>query len=279
MARRCGCASETCACVVTSGTGIVVTGTGIPTNPYVVTSTQADVETGIDVQEEGSDVVRDVHGLDFRGSAVTVTPGPDKAVVSIVVPDPTTGIIIPTGTIWMFGMTVMPSGWLLCDGRTDLSVTTYANLFAAIGTNFGGDGVTTFGVPNMTDHMPIGISGTKPINGASNHGGSETKALQVGHLPPHVHPINHNHPAKNTTSDGSHDHELQLSMSEGSGPSMRKGGDNFNVQRTGIHFDGQHNHSIDLGNFVGNTSGTNGANATPFNIMPPWQALAFGIKT
>ncbi len=56
---------------------------------------------------------------------------------------------VPTGMIAFFALKNIPDGWLLCNGA-NVSRTTYANLFAAIGTNFGsGDGSTTFTLPNM----------------------------------------------------------------------------------------------------------------------------------
>lgn len=52
------------------------------------------------------------------------------------------------GTIWAWGSTSIPYGWLLCDGSA-VSRTTYKALFDAIGTYYGaGDGTTTFNLPN-----------------------------------------------------------------------------------------------------------------------------------
>ena len=282
MARRCGCASDSCSCVVVAGDGMQVTGAGSPRNPYVVTSAITDIETGIDVQVNNVDVARDIHGLDFRGNGVTVTPGTDEVIVTIT---DTTGsgggtVDIPTGTIWMFGSMTPPTGWLLCDGRTDLLIADHPDLFAVVGTNFGGDGVTTFGVPNMVDHMPIGASATKPINGLTNHGGAETKTIAVANLPPHTHPINHNHPAFNTSVAGGHEHELRMSKNDSTAATVRRGDGNYDSGTGAVEAgSGKHSHAIDIGNYVGNTSGTSGATATPLNIMPPWQSLAFIIKT
>ena len=64
--------------------------------------------------------------------------------------------IIPTGTIVAYGGATAPAGWLLCDA-TAVSRTTYARLFAVIGTAFGvGDGTTTFNVPDVRDRFPLG---------------------------------------------------------------------------------------------------------------------------
>ena len=63
----------------------------------------------------------------------------------------------PIGTISPFGGSVIPSGYLLCNGQT-VSRTTYAELFAVIGTAFGvGDGSTTFNVPDLREATTKGV--------------------------------------------------------------------------------------------------------------------------
>jgi len=64
--------------------------------------------------------------------------------------------IIPAGTIMAYGGASAPTGYLLCDASA-VSRTTYARLFAAVGTAFGtGDGSTTFNVPDLRDKVPLG---------------------------------------------------------------------------------------------------------------------------
>ena len=59
--------------------------------------------------------------------------------------------LVPTGTILAFGGVTAPRGFLICDGSA-ISRTTYANLFAVIGTRYGaGNGSTTFNVPKLND--------------------------------------------------------------------------------------------------------------------------------
>lgn len=66
-----------------------------------------------------------------------------------------TGIIVP------WGLASTPSGFLACDGSA-VSRTTYADLFAVVGTNYGvGDGSTTFNLPDLTDRTCVGKSPTK----------------------------------------------------------------------------------------------------------------------
>ena len=71
----------------------------------------------------------------------------------------------PTGAIILYGEDTLPEGWLLCNGAA-VSRSTYAGLFAKIGTKYGtGDGSTTFNLPDFRDRYPIGsgtnLTGTK----------------------------------------------------------------------------------------------------------------------
>lgn len=79
-----------------------------------------------------------------------------------------------------------PTGWLLCDGSA-ISRTTFATLFAAIGTTFGaGNGTTTFNVPDLRGRVPVGVDGAAGRLSANDalgqSGGEETHALLYGEL-------------------------------------------------------------------------------------------------
>ena len=64
--------------------------------------------------------------------------------------------LIPSGTIVAYGAASAPTGWLLCDDSA-VSRSTYARLFAVIGTGYGvGDGYSTFNVPDLRDKVPLG---------------------------------------------------------------------------------------------------------------------------
>jgi hypothetical protein len=64
---------------------------------------------------------------------------------------------VPSGAIMDFAMNAAPTGWLACDGAA-ISRTTYAALFAAIGTTWGaGDGSTTFNLPDMRGYFRRGV--------------------------------------------------------------------------------------------------------------------------
>jgi len=85
----------------------------------------------------------------------------------------------------------MPSGWLDCDGAA-VSRTTYAGLFAAIGTAWGaGDGSTTFALPDLRRRTLVGAGGTATAalgNTVGSRGGTETHTLTTAEMPAHIHP-------------------------------------------------------------------------------------------
>lgn len=77
---------------------------------------------------------------------------------------------VPAGAIMFFGVKSIPDGWLLCNGA-NVSRTTYANLFAAIGTNFGsGNGSTTFALPNLNGRFIEGTNSTGSVGNTYSSG-------------------------------------------------------------------------------------------------------------
>ena len=95
----------------------------------------------------------------------------------------------PPGTLRPSAKATLDAGWLACNGAA-ISRTTYAALFAAIGTTYGaGDGSTTFNLPDTRGRALIG-AGTGPgLTGRSigSKGGTETESLSVDQLPGHTH--------------------------------------------------------------------------------------------
>lgn len=95
-----------------------------------------------------------------------------------------------TGTILPFIADYAPDGWSICDGKL-LQVNQYQALFSIIGTTYGGDGKTTFALPDLRGCAPIGMG--KPQKSDTNYSlgekkGNETVQLKVENLPPHNHP-------------------------------------------------------------------------------------------
>ncbi len=90
----------------------------------------------------------------------------------------------PAGSIIMWAANTPPSGYLECNGAA-VSRTTYASLFATIGTTFGsGDGSTTFNLPDMRGYFPRGWSNSGSVDSGRTFG--STQADTVG---PHTHSV------------------------------------------------------------------------------------------
>ena len=92
------------------------------------------------------------------------------------------------GEIRLVGFNYEPEGWAFCDGRL-LPIAQYDALFALIGTTYGGDGQTTFALPDLRGRTPIHMG---QGNGLSNrtigqNGGAETVTLSMNELPVHSH--------------------------------------------------------------------------------------------
>jgi microcystin-dependent protein len=90
---------------------------------------------------------------------------------------------VKTGSILMFGSDVIPDGYLACNGAT-ISRTTYADLFAVIGTRFGvGDGSTTFNLPNYTTARMINTVATAiGVRGNGKAMGFTHNTADIGYL-------------------------------------------------------------------------------------------------
>ncbi len=95
------------------------------------------------------------------------------------------------GEIRMFGGNFAPAGWMFCDGSM-LSISENETLFQLIGTTYGGDGETTFALPDLRGRVPV-HQGRSASSGTTyqlgERGGVEEVTLTVSQLPVHTHPL------------------------------------------------------------------------------------------
>lgn len=161
---------------------------------------------------------------------------------------------VPSGTLLMWPTASAPTGYLLCNGAA-VSRTTYAALFALIGTTFGaGDTTTTFNLPDYRDRMPIGAGTTYS---AASSGGSKD-AITVSHT--HTASVTdpgHNH---GLISSGYPDTFNASQVAAGSVVIGNWGAKSF-IQTTGI-------------SVSNSTTGSSGTNAN----LPPYLGIYFIIK-
>ncbi|HET9638615.1 MAG TPA: tail fiber protein [Allosphingosinicella sp.] len=94
------------------------------------------------------------------------------------------------GEIRMFAGNFNPSGWSFCDGQL-LPISENETLFQLIGTTYGGDGESTFALPNLQSRIPIHM-GTGPDGTTyqlAEMSGTEQETLTVQQIPAHTHPF------------------------------------------------------------------------------------------
>ncbi|CAM1368856.1 Microcystin-dependent protein [Tenacibaculum sediminilitoris] len=111
------------------------------------------------------------------------------------------------GEIVMFGGNFAPRGWAFCDGQL-LSIAQNTALFSILGTTYGGDGRTTFALPDLRGRTPIGPRQGPGLSDyrLGQRGGTETVTLNVTQMP------SHSHSTQNNTAADQH---IQLSTDAG----------------------------------------------------------------
>ena len=101
------------------------------------------------------------------------------------------GESLPIGSMIPYGsQNNVPSNWKICDG-SEISRTTYADLFNVIGTSYGaGDGSTTFNLPNKRGRVSVGLDSSQTeFNTIGKKGGEKTHQLKEEELPSHAHTV------------------------------------------------------------------------------------------
>ena len=99
-------------------------------------------------------------------------------------PDPFIGQIQP------FGFNFAPRGWAKCDGQL-LAISSNTALFSLLGTTYGGDGRTTFGLPDLRGRAALHLGQGPGLSNRSigQKSGAETVALSESHMPAHNHEL------------------------------------------------------------------------------------------
>lgn len=92
------------------------------------------------------------------------------------------------GEIKLFAGNFAPRSWAYCDGQL-LPISSYSALFSILGTTYGGDGRTTFALPDLRGRVPIGPRSGPGLSTyrEGQRGGRETVTLTINELPNHTH--------------------------------------------------------------------------------------------
>jgi len=89
------------------------------------------------------------------------------------------------GEIRLFGGNYAPRGWMFCEGQI-LPIMTNQALYSLLGNVYGGDGVTTFALPDYRGRVPIHVSPSIPLGTAQ---GEAAHTLTVNEIPQHTHQV------------------------------------------------------------------------------------------
>jgi microcystin-dependent protein len=102
------------------------------------------------------------------------------------------------GEIQMFAGNFAPAGWMFCEGQL-LPISEYETLFNLIGTSYGGDGQSTFALPDLRGRIPL-HQGNGFILGET--GGAETITLTTAMIPNHTHQLMGSRDSGNSANGG-----------------------------------------------------------------------------
>ncbi|WP_163407490.1 phage tail protein [Flavobacterium ajazii] len=170
------------------------------------------------------------------------------------------------GEIKILGFNFAPRGYATCQGQI-ISIAQNTALFALLGTNYGGNGQTTFGLPDLQGRVPIGQGqgGGLPNYTIGETSGATTATLLLSNLPQHIHTLN-NVSVKIQASSANADE----SVPEG----------NFPATTTTPSFSGNGatQNVFTGGTTVSGTTDATGGNS-PFSILNPYLTINYSIAT
>lgn len=152
------------------------------------------------------------------------------------------------GETRLFAGNFAPAGWMICEGQL-LSIAENETLFQLIGTTYGGDGQSTFGLPDLRSRVPIAAGGTHIF---AETGGAEENTLTTNQLPSHTH---------------------ALQVSSGVGTSVTPGGKFLAANAEGVP---QFGAGVNANMHSASIASTGGSQ--PHNNMPPYLGINYIIS-
>ena len=153
--------------------------------------------------------------------------------------------------------TFAPKGWMTCQGQI-LSIAQYSALFSLLGTNYGGDGRTTFGLPDLQGRRVIG-QGNSPSVGnyvVGQKAGVESTTVLLSQLPTHIHTV-----AVKANQIASETNDPQNNYFGGGGPN------NYTATTPDVTMN------------PAETVATSVGGSQPMNIQAPYLAMYYNICT
>jgi len=155
------------------------------------------------------------------------------------------------GQVILFAGNFAPRGWAFCDGQL-LPIVNYASLFSILGTTYGGDGRTTFALPDLRGRAPIGPRSGPGLSDyrLGQRGGEESTSLNINQIPSHTHGLNASDVVAGQTTPG---------------------GNRLGRSQSDVYTQGATNQAL-ASDAIGNTGGSQ-----PHNNLMPYLAMNYII--
>lgn len=187
--------------------------------------------------------------------------------------------------ISMFGTNFAPRGWMLCNGQT-LSIAQNSALFSLLGTTFGGDGQTTFALPNFQGRMPMGWGNGPGLSPRTlgEVAGTESQTLTQLQMPQHTHAATATSTSTSTTTATLHAETTNGDARNPLGKMLATPPTGAQIYADPIAADNKAMAPDSITATTNTTTNTTVTNAVaggsqPVGIMPPFLAVSFCICT
>lgn len=195
-------------------------------------------------------------------------------VVSIAgVPKPAAAAQEPfIGELMLVPYTFCPRSWTEAAGQL-LPINQHQALFSLLGTNYGGDGRTTFGLPDLRGRVPLGFGQGPGLTNVTlgQKGGTETATMSVNQMPSHTHAA-----TTAVTVDATLSASSATATAAAPGGNVLANTDRNNAYHAGPA-DANMNASAIAATGTGTTIITSTGGGQPFSIRPPYQGLRWCI--
>jgi len=199
-----------------------------------------------------------------------------------------TNALSPIGSVTAYALATPPAGWLLCDGSI-YSASAYPTLSVGLGSTYGGNGTTTFAVPNLKGRIPVGLDSSQTeFDTRGETGGAKTHTLTSAEIPAHSHPNTASFTGSaGTTGNDSPDHAHGPSSSNfalwtggivglaGGGISAPSG---MGVSSSTAGANARHQHSFTPAGTVTITNNNNTGGGGAHNNLQPYLVMNYIIR-
>lgn len=182
------------------------------------------------------------------------------------------------GSITLFAFNWAPMNFALCDGAV-IPIQQNAALFSLLGTNFGGNGTTNFGLPDLRGRVPVGQGqgpGLVNRNFASVFG-QDNATLAVPNLPAHQHSVQEKVAGQSVTVNANSNGTPDKNKPQGAYWAKAESGTTVTPNYSSTHDSTMASDAVQL-NFANLTTGATGS-SSPFAVNPPSLTMNYAICT